>query len=156
MDAAGVVAIDIDSTAAGLDIVDADLIYGDYWWPREESTNTPGTVYHDITELPAWIVNEADSHYGESFGEIAGRYWGSRYFDRYLYDIDYDVSIVLADSFASTTAANYTNIQVEGVDEADLIESDGQFLYIVAGWRTRNRRRWRCGPCNRFAYPDRR
>jgi inhibitor of cysteine peptidase len=34
---------------------------------------------------------------------------------------------------SATTEYSTTNIQVEGVDEADIVKSDGEFLYVVSG-----------------------
>jgi inhibitor of cysteine peptidase len=36
---------------------------------------------------------------------------------------------------AGTTDFSMTNIQVEGVDEADIVKSDGKYLYVVSGGR---------------------
>ena len=92
-----------------------------------------------IEELPDWLVTEADRLYGEQFGTqaptnpyLAWNSGGIGLFDATVITNDVvarstTASLSVADSFSST------NIQVAGVDEADLVETDGEFLYIISG-----------------------
>ena len=85
----------------------------------------------------AWLIRTADAQYGQLFGQKT-YYYGSYGFP--WGNGQYDGSMVL---FRRTTTASAnlgsltdsyssTNVQVAGVDEADLVETDGSYLYIIS------------------------
>ncbi|MCA9234894.1 MAG: beta-propeller domain-containing protein, partial [Planctomycetales bacterium] len=109
----------------------SDARYIDYAgpWAPALPAQTDRPVYNAIDRLPDWYVQQIDQQYGELFGqEAAGRRWYTG--GELLLD---DLIAVQNFAVASTTAAGEaTNVQVAGVDEADLVESDGEYLYLVA------------------------
>lgn len=93
------------------------------------------TRFESETELRDYLVADALKRWDGLFGQPA---WP------YAYPLYYGVDGPLAYregaiDFAEAPAAapdpdhSDTNTQVEGVDEADLVETDGNFLYILAG-----------------------
>jgi uncharacterized secreted protein with C-terminal beta-propeller domain len=78
-------------------------------------------------ELREFLIRDADSRYADLFGREAWSSWG------------YDTLPMYADSAAldatseSQTDYSRTNIQVAGVDEGDLVKTDGRYLYLGRG-----------------------
>jgi uncharacterized secreted protein with C-terminal beta-propeller domain len=70
--------------------------------------------YEDFRE---WMIEEAFDRYASQFGQPIPNFQN-----------DYFRSVVLSVADFSTT-----NVQVEGVDEADLVENDGEHLYFISG-----------------------
>lgn len=88
-----------------------------------------GPAFDRIDELPEWLVAEADRRYSDQFGQPAHEYWSGFGFVSHELFITSDFSRNVAlDSVQSFSA---TNVQVAGVDEADLVETDGEFLYMI-------------------------
>lgn len=96
------------------------------------SANDGQSIYQRLDpELANWrealrqqLVERADESYGELFGTDVPEskrwpteYYGHEIFPRFL---------------AVNTDANETNVQVEGVDEGDLVETDGENLFILS------------------------
>ncbi|MDD4891954.1 MAG: beta-propeller domain-containing protein, partial [Phycisphaerae bacterium] len=48
-------------------------------------------------------------------------------------DVSVDFSVMAPAGGAGSTSHSDTNVQTAGVDEADIVETDGNFLYIVSG-----------------------
>lgn len=113
----------------------------------DEAVQTPvhnpspaAATFASLEELRQWVTQQATTRYGELFGTT---------FEQNNYGwcfCDFGVLRVVAtdtlvfNGAATPVAFNYqtsvadqTNVQVEGVDEADLVETDGEFLYMVAG-----------------------
>lgn len=85
-------------------------------------------------ELRQFLVQDADKRYADLFGREAWRWWYSPYVD--VLNVDGSVAVTQDLGDASTRLdADYstTNVQVAGVDEGDLIKTDGRFLYIGHG-----------------------
>lgn len=91
-------------------------------------------------ELTAWrdairekLITEADELYGELYGtETEITYYplidgGEIFFSRST------ITEAQSDSLVVTLSASDTNVQVAGVDEADIVETDGEFIYILSG-----------------------
>lgn len=99
-----------------------------------QTPTAPAATFDSIDELRQWITEQAETRYGELFGTtFEGSSWG-------LIDIDPIIlrPVLLNFAAADTTRAmslgiSETNVQVEGVDEADLVETDGDYLYMVTG-----------------------
>lgn len=87
-----------------------------------------------IANLPGWLVAEADRRHGDLFGESIStprfNYWNWQRLG--LANIDVDVPVLFANSTVADTDFSTTNTQVAGVDEADLVETDGEFLYVIS------------------------
>ena len=87
-------------------------------------------------ELRQWLIQIADEQWGELFGQKTNRWgWG--------WDWDGDIAVLRTALTATSrrttsrprpaTPTPRTNTQVAGVDEADLVETDGEYLYVVSG-----------------------
>lgn len=83
-------------------------------------------------ELKQWreqvetqIVERADDLYGEQFGVETD---SPIYYYHGLRAVD-DVAV----EFAAAANADSTNSQVDGVDEGDIVETDGEFIYTISG-----------------------
>lgn len=102
---------------------------------RNYKTPPEGPSFDRIDELPAWLVAEADQRYGDLFGEDVAQ--GKRVWlgdERMVPFADVDLlRRATGDTFDTANSFSTTNTQVAGVDEADLVETDGEFLYLVAG-----------------------
>jgi uncharacterized secreted protein with C-terminal beta-propeller domain len=83
-------------------------------------------------ELRAWLIQAAAAEWSHLFGQPTYYYNHFYMFEDSIRIADVQLmgSMGLNDLDASFSA---TNLQVEGVDEADLVETDGSFLYIVSG-----------------------
>jgi uncharacterized secreted protein with C-terminal beta-propeller domain len=80
-------------------------------------------------EFREWLIQDALDRYDSEFGK-------SRNFFPFAYDRGFALSsttslqTISADSSPSFST---TNVQVAGVDEADLVENDGEHLYFISG-----------------------
>lgn len=115
-------AIDIDSFAVPTDKTSS-----------QSASETDWARFGSAAELEAWLVEAARAEWGHLFGTR------TPYPHGYVGWIDFDgigliTPVRLTQAFASSTndGTLQTNVQVEGVDEADLIETDGNYLYIIA------------------------
>jgi hypothetical protein len=79
------------------------------WYPR----------FDTLAALEEWLIASALERYGSIFGTPG--------YGRMTTDQLMDVSS------NSTAGHSDTNVQVAGVDEADLTENDGDFLYVLSG-----------------------
>ncbi len=76
------------------------------------------------------IIERADQAYHDQFGTTAINYWWNvrplpgRTFSLFAADS--------AQGIVTTLQVSNTNVQVQGVDEADIVETDGQFLYTIS------------------------
>jgi uncharacterized secreted protein with C-terminal beta-propeller domain len=102
---------------------------------------SPGAAaISSVEELRAWVNQRAQELYGELFGKEQKyeNYWWNWGWNKgmQLFDADSLASPVLRSAgttLTATAALDATNVQVEGVDEADLFETDGRRLYIITG-----------------------
>jgi uncharacterized secreted protein with C-terminal beta-propeller domain len=86
-------------------------------------------AFQSREELRAWLIQLADQQWGDLFGQTR-QTWG--WFDRPWLN-GAAVLLRTALTAATTNDASSTNVQVAGVDEADLVETDGEYLYIISG-----------------------
>ena len=106
-----------------------------------DTTNAPWQRFQSTEELEAWLVEGAVARWQHLFGQtnaivFCGDIGSGGTFT--LTRTDQNTANFLAISnmsMASLDAASIsnTNLQVAGVDEADLVETDGEFLYIISG-----------------------
>lgn len=93
------------------------------WRLKENQTDLEAITYEELEGVPLKI---------QSCDELEERFMA--YVDSHPYyddDVSEDSS---ADTNSSTTSAesySTTNLQVEGVDEADLVKNDGTYIYMV-------------------------
>ena len=80
------------------------------------------------------LIAEADEQYGELYGTET---------DRFVFYVD-DLAVPFgrvalpnlafdSDATARSLTFSETNVQVEGVDEGDVVETDGNYLYVLSG-----------------------
>jgi uncharacterized secreted protein with C-terminal beta-propeller domain len=110
----------------------------------EDAVQTPSpaaATFASLEELRQWVTQQATTRYGELFEttfEQSNYGWCYCDFGVVLRVVATDtlvfngVAAPIAFNY-QTNVADQTNVQVEGVDEADLVETDGEFLYMVAG-----------------------
>lgn len=94
--------------------------------------NTTFSKFDSATSLENYLIEETLKDYEGLFGEAGGYY--------YPYARTTTTGGVLFSgpptaeiSIAADTSFSETNTQVDGVDEADFIETDGEFIYHVNG-----------------------
>ncbi|MEP3482461.1 MAG: beta-propeller domain-containing protein [Fuerstiella sp.] len=94
----------------------------------QQDTNTADTdVDPDLqtfrNELLANTIALADSEYAELWGTETQQFW-------YL---EYDTIAQAVSDQTLALRTSDTNVQVAGVDEADIVETDGTFIYTLSG-----------------------
>lgn len=98
-------------------------------------------TFGSVEELRVWVATEAVARFGEVFGTTQESSWNPYSWWSCACDTDGallgDFAVTLSSasdiSGVTTNSSNATNVQVEGVDEADLVETDGEYLYMVSG-----------------------
>ncbi len=85
--------------------------------------------FHTADEFRSWLIQVATAQWGHLFGQPTylngyGGYWN-------YYDVATTLRVASAMNAVDATTSS-TNVQVAGVDEADLVETDGNYLYIVS------------------------
>ena len=85
-------------------------------------------------DVEAEIIAKADVLYSELYGtETEGWnwWWNARPMPGIEFLAVEDAGLAVGDRGAAN--ASLTNVQVTGVDEADIVETDGQYLYTISG-----------------------
>ena len=104
--------------------------------PGEDNSGTEPLEFEKFTsdgELREFLIQDALETWGDQFGQPT--WWGPYYPMPYA-DVAFGApaSPGRADGAAEATLDHSeTNTQVAGVDEADLVETDGAYLYILSG-----------------------
>lgn len=93
-----------------------------------ETTSAFGR-FDSAEELEQYLIDDALKRYEGLFGSET---WGGWGYDYYYLRANDSVAVPTFDSGTIHGNRSETNTQVDGVDEADMIETDGEFLYIVA------------------------
>ena len=93
-----------------------------------ESTN-PLRLTDDHDQLKSWYIDTALAQWGGQLGNDA---WPWRYWNVAMSDASV-VSGSTASSPAQSGDFSGTNNQVAGVDEGDLVKTDGEHLFVLAG-----------------------
>lgn len=78
--------------------------------------------FEELASFRDYLIEDAVSRYESLFGTTAGEAFRHA---------NYQLS--LAGPTADGTVYSETNVQVAGVDEADLVETDGEFIYSLSG-----------------------
>jgi uncharacterized secreted protein with C-terminal beta-propeller domain len=97
-----------------------------------DTRSLPMPRFSTASDLEAYLKNAGLAKYADQFGKEAPSWWG---YGRGIYT---DVAMVLSANNAATfndaaPSHSDTNVQVAGVDEGDLVETDGNFLYTLTG-----------------------
>jgi len=85
-------------------------------------TETVNPAYFTKDELQAYLLDLAKQQYGDLFGQTVPVYGNAPWPEYYKTD-------------ATTGVVSDTNTQVSGVDEADFVENDGQYMYVAHNGR---------------------
>ena len=116
---------------------DSATVTVDVGVPAADPFNLPR--FRTAAELEQFLLDEAVARYACLFGTESRQYvpndppedpyGGGRYWD--------GDSMVVAFSANDAGAADYstTNVQHAGIDEADVVETDGQYIYALSGGR---------------------
>ena len=88
-------------------------------WGQTGSQTAATSPYLSDDELRDYLLSLAQERYGSLFGQTVPVY-------NHYYEYRY-----LADGMAAGGPTSDTNTQVDGVDEADFVETDGRYLYVA-------------------------
>lgn len=112
-----------------------DEIY-DLLKKQEKLRNTEDLIY-DFDTTTAGSADEDDTTYFYEEGESSGEDMSSEGIADNIKYSQKDFAIESADSESVSGEENYskTNLQTEGVDESDIIKTDGSYIYTVSGNR---------------------
>ena len=97
-----------------------------------ESTN-PLRQVDDPARLESWFIDVGMKQWGSQLGKDAGMWWWGPI---RAYDDGIGATTngpLAAGNAAGTGDFSGTNNQVAGVDEADMVKTDGEHLYVLAG-----------------------
>ena len=94
-----------------------------------ESTN-PLRLTDDLDQLKSWYIDTAMAQWGGQLGSDA---WPWRVWPLVMNDVSATVAGSTERSPSSTGDFSGTNNQVAGVDEGDLVKTDGAHLFVLAG-----------------------
>ncbi len=124
-------ATDID--AASPFVVADDIGLSPWTFSYEKTAPLEEISFLQIEELPDWLVAEADQRNSDLYGKKVTTprliYWNWQAFG--LANIDIDAPLLFTTN-DTTSGFSTTNTQVAGVDEADLVETDGEYLYVIS------------------------
>ncbi len=87
-----------------------------------QGTTTTGAAHYTDEELRDYLLGLAQEQYGSLFGQTVPVYGNGGPWPYYL---------KMDGVLAATGVVSDTNVQVNGVDEADFVETDGQYLYVA-------------------------
>lgn len=101
----------------------------------------PESGFASVDDLRAWVIDSIDTRFGHLFGTSPHDRNVHRWARNRIFGIDSTNTLRIQSVFGllandrsfSLASHSPTNVQVEGVDEADLLETDGQYLYLVTG-----------------------
>jgi uncharacterized secreted protein with C-terminal beta-propeller domain len=91
-----------------------------------DTRSLPAARFNAPSDLEAYLKNAGLAKYADQFGKEAPSRWG--------WNFGMPLSATTA-AFTDVAAPSHsdTNVQVAGVDEGDLVETDGHFLYTLTG-----------------------
>jgi uncharacterized secreted protein with C-terminal beta-propeller domain len=95
-----------------------------------ESTNPLHNV-DDLEQLKQWYIDTAMAQWGGQLGKETSPWWR---WPIVAYDVQANGKVsAMASSPAQSGNFSGTNTQVTGVDEGDMVKTDGQHLFVLAG-----------------------
>ncbi len=111
-----------------------DVVSFDAPLPASTASDTSWARFASTAEFENWLIEAAVAEWGHLFGKTTSYPGPYPYWPTYvLRDTLLPGGAVTLASGTDNDAALKTNVQVEGVDEADLVETDGEYLYIISG-----------------------
>jgi uncharacterized secreted protein with C-terminal beta-propeller domain len=96
-----------------------------------ETTN-PLREIADLARLESWFIDVGMKQWGNQLGKDAGMWWRGP-IRTYNDGVATTNGPLAAGNAAGTGDFSGTNNQVAGVDEADMVKTDGEHLYVLAG-----------------------
>ncbi|MHC4715735.1 MAG: calcium-binding protein, partial [Planctomycetota bacterium] len=115
-----------------------------YPFPDAEPENLIQAQTSD--EVKQWLIDAAVEQHKDLFGTIS--HWPAQYDEPYRYYTNDMVFVSTLDNMVTTSGAlalsgdtgaiasldfSDTNVQEVGVDEADIVKTDGEYLYVLDG-----------------------
>ncbi len=97
------------------------------------TSDAPWDRFQSTEEFEAWLIEAAIAQWGHLFGQpdyYSGWYWPGGLVGEAVLFRTAGSAMTTNDSAGNFSS---TNLQVAGVDEADLVETDGDYLYIISG-----------------------
>ena len=94
-----------------------------------ESTN-PLRAVGEIDQLKQWYIDTAMAQWGGQLGKEASPWWR---WPIVMYDVRSSGQVSAVASPSQSGDFSGTNNQVAGVDEGDMVKTDGQHLFVLAG-----------------------
>ncbi len=91
----------------------------------------PLAQLNDPDDLKSWLIDNAVQQWKFRLGQPVYYWWWSRGGDLLLQDSHAAVKLSNASPASESNDHSNTNTQVQGVDEADLVKTDGSYLYIL-------------------------
>jgi len=88
-----------------------------------QTTGTAAVPYYTDEELRDYLLELAQKQYGSLFGQTVPVYGNG---GPWVYDY-----LKVDSAVAGSGATSNTNTQVNGVDEADFVETDGRYIYVA-------------------------
>ena len=88
-----------------------------------QTTGTAAVPYYTDQELRDYLLELAQKQYGSLFGHTVPVYGNG---GPWVYDY-----LKVDSAVAGSGATSNTNTQVNGVDEADFVETDGRYIYVA-------------------------
>ena len=96
------------------------------------------TAFASQAELEDYLIDKAVGQWKHALGETldyppGGWWWGPWYRGGPFVDFGPELTPSAGGDGATPPDHSDTNVQVDGVDEADIVETDGDYLYMVQG-----------------------
>jgi len=95
-----------------------------------EQAPAPVSTFASAEELEQYLIDVALERYSRSFGREY--HYNCYWVENGFYKSEPAIALLSADVQAANSHSG-TNTQVAGVDEGDLVETDGDFLYVLSG-----------------------
>jgi len=107
--------------------------YSAYDTLQEEQRINPLHQVDDADELKSWLIDRAVTQWKWAFGQpVYYHWWWRGGFDgKGVFMLD--TNAVDAPTASPENDHSETNVQEQGVDEADLVKTDGNYLYLLSG-----------------------
>ena len=119
---------------------DVDAVSPDSRDVHMDPESVPLVPIDSLARLRQWVTRQAFDDYGHLFGTMHGG-WSWPHYTGVIMTGDVQLGIVsglllFSDLATTVTVASAdfsgTNVQIEGIDEADLVKTDGRYLYVLS------------------------
>src|SRR3989304_5126327 len=97
-------------------------------------------TFADETELRNYLVSNSQGTSNYAGGQLDSKFFGGNSRDGALPPSEATPSLATPEAESASQSDSYstTNIQVAGVDEADIVKNDGRYLYVASNDYTNN------------------